>query len=94
MAVSAAVDGDDLLLRQAMLMDPLVGADASPPEVWQMVDELLVDQARWLPQYENAIKAAKKRLSSQKLLPTNDWSGAARLPVRTVAELRKEGQKV
>lgn len=94
LAVSAAVDGDDLLLRQAMLMDPLVGAVASPPEVWQMVDELLVAQARWLPQYENAIKAAKKRLSSQKLLPTNDWSGAARLPVRTVAELRKEGQKV
>ena len=51
--------------------------------------EILANQ-----QYENAIKAAKKRLSSQKLLPTNDWSGAARLPVRTVAELRKEGQKV
>ena len=44
LAVEAAVSGDDLLLRQAMLMDPLVGAVCNPPEVWQLVDEMLIAQ--------------------------------------------------
>ncbi len=61
LAVEAAVSGDDLLLRQAMLMDPLVGAVCNPPEVWQLVDEMLIAQEKWLPQYEAAIAAAKKR---------------------------------
>ena len=37
-----------------MLHDPLVGAICTPDEVWQMVDELLVAQAQWLPQYADA----------------------------------------
>jgi alpha-galactosidase len=61
LAVEAAVSGDDLLLRQAMLMDPLVGAVCNPPEVWQLVDEMLIAQEKWLPQYEAVIAAAKKR---------------------------------
>ncbi len=51
MAMEAAVHGDRMLLKQAMLHDPLVGAVCTPPEVWRMTDEMLVAQARWLPQY-------------------------------------------
>jgi len=29
--------------------NPLVGAVATPEEVWQMVDEMVVAEARWLP---------------------------------------------
>ncbi|MBN9024031.1 MAG: alpha-glucosidase/alpha-galactosidase, partial [Rhizobiales bacterium] len=46
MAVHAAVTGDVELLKLAVLHDPLVGAICQPDEVWQMVDELLVAQAR------------------------------------------------
>ena len=42
MGVEAAVKGDVLLLKQAMLHDPLVGAVCNPEEVWQMTDEMLV----------------------------------------------------
>ncbi len=91
LAVEAAVHGDDTLLRQAMLMDPLTGAVCNPPEVWQMADEMLVAQAQWLPQYEKAIAAARKRLASGNLLPTREgYRGAARLHTRTVEELAKE----
>ena len=61
LAVEAAVHGDDQLLRQAMMMDPLVGAVCDPPEIWQMVDEMLVAQAKWLPQYGRSIAAARPR---------------------------------
>ncbi len=62
MAARAAVTGDAELLKQAMLHDPLVGAVCNPPEVWQMVDELLVAQAQWLPQYQDEIPRAQRRL--------------------------------
>jgi alpha-galactosidase len=62
MAVEAAVRGDVELLKQAMLHDPLVGAVCTPPEVWRMADEMLVAQARWLPQYKQEIARAKSRL--------------------------------
>jgi alpha-galactosidase len=87
LAVEAAVHGDDTLLRQAFLMDPLVGAVCNPPEVWQMVDEMLVAGAKWLPQYKSAISAAKKRLSKGPLLKTNGTEGAARLRTRSAQEL-------
>lgn len=64
LAVEAAVNGDDKLLRQAMMMDPLVGAVCDPNEIWQMVDELLVSQQEWLPQYKTAIEEAAQRLES------------------------------
>jgi len=89
LAVEAAVHGDDLLLRQAMMMDPLVGAVCDPPEIWQMVDEMLVAGEQWLPQYGKAIAEAKRRLASGKLIPTRDYRGAARLHTRTVEEMRK-----
>ena len=88
LAVTSAVTGDDTLLRQAMLLDPLVGAVATPPEVWQLVDDMLLAQRRWLPQYGDAIAAAEERLSSADRLPTREWEGAARLEVRSVDQLR------
>jgi len=87
MAVAAAVTGDVELLKQAVLHDPLVGAICTPEEVWQMVDEMLVAQARWLPQYAGAIPAARERMANPRVA-TRDWSGAARREVRDVAELR------
>ncbi len=92
LAVEAAVRADDLLLRQAMMMDPLVGAVCNPPEIWQMVDEMLVAQQRWLPQYRAAIAEAERRLASGKRLPTRaGYRGAARLAAKSVEELRRGG---
>ncbi len=94
LAVEAAVHGDDLLLRQAMMMDPLVGAVANPPEIWQMTDEMLVAQAEWLPQFKKAIAAARKRMKSKNLLPTRTgYKGAARLHTRSVEEQALDKEK-
>lgn len=90
MAVEAAVQGDDILLRQAMMMDPLTGAVCNPPEIWQMVDEFLVAQEQWLPQYGEAIAKAKERLASGDLIPTKEYAGAARLRVKTVEEMKQD----
>ncbi len=78
------------LLKQAMMMDPLTGAVCNPPEIWQMTDEMLVAQARWLPQYSGEIPAARKRLASEKPLGTRGTAGAARLPTKSVEELRED----
>ncbi|MRN53098.1 alpha-glucosidase/alpha-galactosidase [Paenibacillus monticola] len=91
LAVEAAVHGDDLLLRQAFMMDPLVGAVCNPKEIWQMVDEMLVAGEHWLPQYGKAIAAAKVRLASGELVPTlTNNEGAARLKVKTVDEMKQD----
>ena len=87
MSVHAAMTGDLDLLKLAVLHDPLVGAICTPDEVWQMVDELLVAQSKWLPQYEDAIGPAERRLRYPRV-KTRDWEGAARLSVRSVEELR------
>jgi alpha-galactosidase len=87
MSVVAAMTGDLDLLKQAVLHDPLVGAILNPEEVWQMVDEMVVAQEKWLPQYADAIPAARERLKNPKV-KTREWSGAARLDVRSVDELR------
>lgn len=93
LAVEAAVTGDDQLLRQAMMMDPLVGAVCNPNEIWQMVDEMLVAQSKWLPQYKEAIEKAKYRLENEELIPTKDYQGAARLPVKSVEEIAQDREK-
>jgi alpha-galactosidase len=91
MAVEAAVHGDDTLLRQAMMMDPLVGAVCNPPEIWQMVDEMLVAQEQWLPQYRKAIAAARKRLASGKRIKTREgFKGMARVRTKSAAEIKKD----
>ena len=89
LGVEAAVRGDDALLRQAFMMDPLVGAVCNPPEIWQMVDEMLVALAPWMPQYKTAVAAAKRRLKKGPLLPTKKTRGAARLKTRSLAELKR-----
>lgn len=88
MAKDAAVAGDVTRLKQAMLHDPLVGAICDPDEVWQMVDEMLVAQREWLPNYAVAdIDAAAERMMSPKV-QTRAWQGAARQKTKTVEELR------
>jgi len=76
MGVHAAVTGDIDLLKLAVLHDPLVGAVCTPEEVWQMVDEMVVAQAAWLPQYAHAINGAKERLARSSV-KTRNWQGAA-----------------
>ncbi|MHB1295043.1 MAG: alpha-galactosidase [Anaerolineae bacterium] len=94
LAVEAAVHGNDILLRQAMMMDPLTGAVCNPPEIWQMVDEFLVEQAQWLPQYGAATAAAKERLAVGKAIPTRDgWQGSARIAVKSVEEMRQDRER-
>lgn len=82
MATRAALTGDVQLLKQAMLHDPLVGAVCEPEEVWQMADEMLVAQAKWLPQYAGAIPAARDRLAAAEKSGTRvrlrETRGAAR----------------
>ncbi|SFL42763.1 alpha-galactosidase [Gracilibacillus orientalis] len=90
LAVEAAVHGDDYLLRQAMMMDPLVGAVCNPKEIWQMTDEMLVAQQEWLPQYKEQIVEAEKRLVEEEQIPTKDYQGAARLKVKSVTEMAKD----
>jgi alpha-galactosidase len=91
LAVEAAVSGDDFLLRQAMMMDPLTGAVLNPPEIAQMTDEMLVAQAKWLPQYKKAVAKAKKRLAAGNLIPTREgYQGAARLHTKTVKEMEAD----
>ncbi len=82
LAVEAAVHGDVRLLKQAMMMDPLVGAVCDPYEISQMTDEMLVAQAEWLPQYQDEIPRALKRLASERPLGTRTTRGAARLETK------------
>ncbi|MFA6135324.1 MAG: alpha-glucosidase/alpha-galactosidase [Phycisphaerae bacterium] len=93
MSVQAAVTGDVTLLKQAALHDPLTGAVCDPEEIWQMVDEMLVAQAQWLPQYKREIPKAAKRLASCKRLGTHKGHGAARLKTQSVAQLRAADKK-
>lgn len=79
LAVEAAVKGDVMLLKQAMMMDPLTGAVCDPEAISQMTDEMLVAQAEWLPQYRKAIPAAKERLTAARrrgdYRGTGTWKG-------------------
>lgn len=96
LGVLAAVNGDYDLLRQAMLLDPLVGAVCTPPEAWQMTDEMIVALEQWLPQYRSAIAGAKERLSrTDTLIPTKEgYKGAARLKTRSVEELAEDKDSI
>jgi len=84
LAVEAAVRGDIRLLRQSMLMDPLTGAVCTPPEISQMVDEMLIAQAQWLPQYAGEIERAKARFADP----------ARRVPYRPAPGIRLEVKSV
>ena len=88
--MEAAISGDIDLLRQAFMMDPLVGAVCNPPEIEQLVDEMLVAQAQWLPQWKAEVRRAKKRLAGAKSLGTKKTKGAARLKTKTIGEMKKD----
>jgi len=94
LAVEAGAHGDIMLLRQAMMMDPLVGAVCNPPEIWQMVDEMLIEEAEWLPQYADEIERAKERWAKAEaegtLIPPIITEGAARLHTKTVEEMAQD----
>ena len=98
LAVKAAVQGNVQLLKQAALLDPLTGAVCNPPEVWQMVDEMLITQAEWLPQYKDSIKEIKKQwnlaAAQNKLIPPKNFTGAARLKERSLDEMAEEAEKM
>ena len=90
MAVEAAVGGDEILLKQSLLLDPLTGAVCNPAEVWQMADEMLIAQAEWLPQYTTVIEQAKKRMAAGGLIPAKEgYRGAARLETKTVEQMEE-----
>lgn len=89
MAVHAAVHGDLALLKQAMLHDPLTGAVLNPPEIWQLVDEMLVAQEKWLPQYRDSIPGARERLRTPIEVRSAELSAETRKRARSIEELRK-----
>jgi alpha-galactosidase len=95
MAMEAAVNGDVTLLKQAMLHDPLTAAVCNPEEIWQMVDEMLVAQAEWLPTYADEIDAAQARLAAHEANGTRvklreGWTGAARQHTKSVEEMAQD----
>ena len=91
LAVYAGVEGDEMLLKQAMMLDPLVGAVCTPDEVWQMTDDMLIAQEKWLPQYKDAIEKAKNRPRvAEPRFP--DYKGT-RVETKSVDEMAKDREK-
>lgn len=91
LAVEAAVHADIHLLRQAAMMDPLTGSVCTPDEIIQMVDEMLVAGKDWLPQYQEEILRAEKRLEN-KTVPCRSTKGFT-LKEKTVEEMAEEKAK-
>lgn len=91
MGVKAALTGDVELLKLALLHDPLTAAVCSTEEVWQLTDEMLVAQEKWLPQFANGIPMARQRLEIAERMGTRvklrATEGAARLKVKSVEEM-------
>jgi len=97
LAVEAAVKGDAHLLKQAMLMDPLTGAILNPVEVWQLTDEMLIEEAKWLPQYAKEIEMAKMRIEESKqngtYITKPPYISENMLKEKTLEEMEKEREK-
>ena len=56
-----------------------------------MIDEMLIVQEKWLPQYKEAIAEAKERFAKGNLIPTNDhYRGAVRQREKTPEEVAAE----
>lgn len=96
LAVEAAVSGDVNLLKQAAMMDPLTGAVLNTDEISQMVDELLIAQEKWLPQYADGIKEAKIRIKNNYIEPLKPKSQDTFKKWKTVEEIENdtEAQKM
>ena len=96
LAVEAAAAADITLLRQALLMDPLTGAVCTPPEIMQMADEMLIEEAEWLPQYKEEIEKAKARMGERRINGTyiepKNLKGV-RVHEKTVDEMRKNKEE-
>ena len=95
LSVEAAVAGDRKMLIQAMMLDPLTGAVCNTPSIEQMVDEYLVEQAEWLPQYKHEIPKAILRLKEARENNTfidkhRNFKGVARIHEKTVEEMQKD----
>ncbi|MCL2204853.1 MAG: alpha-glucosidase/alpha-galactosidase [Defluviitaleaceae bacterium] len=79
LAVKAAIEGNVWLLKQAALLDPLTGAVCTPREIDQMVDEMLIAQEQWLPQYAGALPQIKKNWAKAeqegRLIPPKQYTG-------------------
>ncbi len=98
LSVEAAVAGDRALLVQAMMMDPLTGAVCTTAEIDQMVDEYLIEEAEWLPQYADEIEKAKERMAERRengtfITKKRDYQGAARIREKTVDEMQLNAKK-
>ncbi len=90
MAMEAAVHGDPLLLKQAMLHDPLTGAVLNPPEIWQLADEMLAAQKEWLPQYAHYMKTAERNLKKNYIRPRGPATDpSTRLPLAKPGKKKK-----
>ena len=75
------------------MLDPLVGAMCNPPEIWLMVDDMLIAQARWLPQFKKSVAAAKRRQRKGHRLPTKtDYQGAARIEVASISDMEEQAE--
>ncbi len=94
LAVEAGARADIQLLRQAFMLDPLTGAVCNTDEICQMVDEMLIAQAEWLPQYASEIERAKARraraIADNTLIKPIITEGAARLHTKTVEEMSRD----
>jgi len=94
LGVEAAVHGNAHHLLMAMMHDPLTGAVCNTEEIAQMTDEMLVAQAKWLPQFKAEITAAKKRLAAHEKNGTRvklkNTQGAARIKTKEVSEMLKD----
>ena len=73
------------------MMDPLTGAVCTPQEIRQMVDEMLVAGKQWLPQYEDVILDAQKRLET-KAVPYRPVKGFS-LKTKTIEEMAAEKER-
>lgn len=91
LAVEAAIKGDIALLYQAALMDPLTGAVCTTAQIRQMVDEMLIAQEKWLPQYAAEIARAKARMAA--VTPDYRPAKGFRLAQKSVAEMEMEKEK-
>jgi alpha-galactosidase len=58
-----------------------------------MTDEMLVELAPWLPQWQHEVPKAKARLETGPLVPTRDYEGAARLPTKTVEAMEAKAEE-
>ena len=66
-----------------------MSAVCNPDEVWAMVDEMLVAQSKWLPQYQGEMDQAIERIKNSKVKKKN-FKGAARMNTRSPEELKND----